>query len=148
MIEPSHLDVRAIRDELGLSQSELSALVGVSTRAIQSYEQDWRSPSEMVHRMLLLLVIAFRNGNQLARARCWEARECLPEIRNQCIAYLTRQGHLCWFLTGTMCQGQNKKTWDQKLHECLECCFMQSLLEPPADVIGMQKPCCQGKGRI
>lgn len=144
MIRPSHFDAKEIRTELGLSQSALAALVGVSNRAIQSYEQGWRRPSEMVQRMLFLLVIAYRNGNQLARARCWEAMECLPEIRNHCIAYLTRQGHLCWFLTGTMCQGQNKRCWDEKLRECLKCSFLQSLLTPPTDVTALQKPCCSG----
>ena len=135
-------DVKTIRAELGLSQSVLASLVGVSARAIQSYEQGWRRPSEMVERSFLLLLIAFRNGNQLARARCWEAMKCVPETRDQCIAYLTSQGHLCWFLTGTMCHGQNRRCWDEKLRECLKCSFMQGLLTPPKDVTALQKPCC------
>ncbi len=51
------ISVREIRSELGLSQSELAALVGIGTRAIQSYEQEWRQPSEMVERVVLLLLI-------------------------------------------------------------------------------------------
>ena len=35
----SGLDVKAIREEVGLSQSQLAARIGVSKRAIQSYEQ-------------------------------------------------------------------------------------------------------------
>ena len=135
MVRQSHFDVREIRTELGLSQSELAALVGVSTRAIQSYEQGWRRPSEMVERMLLLLAIAYRNRDQLERARCWEAKKCLPEMRDLCIAYITRQGHLCWFLTGTMCHGKNRRCWDEKLRECLKCSFMQGLLTPPTDLL-------------
>ncbi|MDO8588018.1 MAG: helix-turn-helix transcriptional regulator [Armatimonadota bacterium] len=136
-MHPSLLDVKTIRAELGLSQSALAALAGVSMRAIQSYEQGWRQPSEMVERQLLLLLVAHRNGDQLARARCWEAKECPPGVRDHCIAYLTRQGHLCWFLTGTMCQVGKLQRWDQKLQMCLACSFMQSMLEPPDGVVGM-----------
>lgn len=133
MVRPSHFEVREIRTELGLSQSELAVQIGVSSRAIQSYEQGWRQPSEMVERMLLLLVIAYRNRDQLERARCWEVKKCAPDMQSRCIAHITRQGHLCWFLTGTLCQGRRAKCWDEKLRECLECSFMQGLLTPATD---------------
>jgi len=127
------MSVREMRSELGLSQSELAGLVGIGIRAIQSYEQEWRKPSEMVERMLLLLLIAHRNGAQLSRIRCWEQKECSPGVRDLCIAYVTRQGHLCWFLTGTMCNGQRQKSWSDKLRLCLDCGFMQDLLSPVKD---------------
>jgi DNA-binding XRE family transcriptional regulator len=138
LVNPSIPNVRSIREELGLSQSKLAALVGVSVRAIQSYEQEWRKPSEMVERQLVLLLIAHRNGSELARARCWEQKECLPTVRERCIAYLTRQGHLCWFLTGTICEGQRQKSWTDKQRMCLGCSFMQSMLDPPSRVKGLQ----------
>jgi DNA-binding XRE family transcriptional regulator len=121
-------DVREIRRELGVSQAEFAALVGVSKRSIQSYEQKWRQPSEMVQRALLLIVIARRNGGELTARRCWEHKECAPEVRRQCIAYVTRQGHLCWFLTGTLCEGQRMNTWGAKWDKCLKCDFCRSLL--------------------
>jgi len=124
------MSVREIRSEMGLSQSELAGLVGIGSRAIQSYEQGWRKPSEMVERMLLLVLIAHRNGIELSRFRCWEQKECSPNVREKCIAYVTRQGHLCWFLTGTMCEGKRQKSWSDKLHLCLDCGFMQRLLRP------------------
>jgi len=124
------LSVRAIRSEMGLSQSELAGLVGIGSRAIQSYEQEWRQPSEMVERMLLLLLMAHRHGAELSRLRCWEQKECSPGVRERCIAYATRQGHLCWFLTGTICEGQRQKSWSDKLRLCLDCGFMQGLLRP------------------
>jgi len=125
-----NVSVREIRSEMGLSQSKLAGMVGIGSRAIQSYEQGWRQPSEMVERMLLLLLIAHRNGAQLSRIRCWEHKACSPGVREKCTAYVTRQGHLCWFLTGTMCEGQRQKSWSDKLGLCIECGFLQGLLNP------------------
>jgi DNA-binding XRE family transcriptional regulator len=124
------MTVRAIRAEMGLSQSELAGLAGIGSRAIQSYEQGWRQPSKMVERTLLLLLMAHRHGAELTRFRCWEQTKCPPDVRGSCIAYVTRQGHLCWFLTGTMCEGQRQRSWRDKLRLCLDCRFMQELLKP------------------
>ena len=130
MLGSLKISVREIRAEMGLSQSELGGLVGISSRAIQSYEQAWRQPSELVERMLLLLLVAHRNGARLSQCRCWEETECPPGVRKRCIAYVARQGHLCWFLTGTMCKGQRQESWSDKLRLCLDCGFMQALLRP------------------
>ncbi|MEI6914140.1 MAG: helix-turn-helix domain-containing protein [Armatimonadota bacterium] len=130
MLGSLNVSVRQIRSELGLSQSELAALVGIGVRAIQSYEQEWRRPSEMVERMFLLLLIAHRNGKELSQACCWEQKDCLPDVREKCAAYLTRQGHLCWFLTGTLCAGERQISWNVKLRLCVDCEFLRRLLNP------------------
>ena len=130
MLASLKMTVREIRAEMGLSQSELAGLAGISTRAIQSYEQAWRQPSELVERMLLLLVVAQRHGARLSRFRCWEEKACSPDVRETCIAYVTRQGHLCWFLTGTKCEGQRQESWSDKLRLCLDGSFIQGLLRP------------------
>ena len=130
MLGSLKIRVQEIRAEMGLSQSELAGLAGISTRAIQSYEQEWRQPSELVERMLLLLLMAHRHGARLSRLRCWAQKACAPGVREKCIAYVTRQGHLCWFLTGTMCEGQRQESWSDKLRLCLDCSFMQGLLRP------------------
>ena len=130
MLGSLKISVREIRAEMGLSQSELGGLVGISSRAIQSYEQEWRQPSELVERMLLLLLVAHRNGARLSRFRCWEQTECSPDVRERCVAYVARQGHLCWFLTGTVCKGQRQEYWSDKLRLCLDCSFMQELFRP------------------
>ena len=95
------ISVQEIRAEMGLSRSELAGLV-----------------------------VAHRHGARLSRFRCREQKECSPGVREKCIAYVTRQGHLCWFLTGTMCEGQRQESWSDKLRLCLDCSFMQGLLRP------------------
>lgn len=124
----TQFDVAAIREELGVSQAMLASMVGVSVRAIQSYEQGWRRPSELVERMLLLLIIVHRNGPFIGKLRCWEVKGCSPGVREKCAAYISRQGHLCWFLTGTLCEGHKMAGWANKLRGCSQCAFMHRLL--------------------
>ena len=125
-------DVARIRRELDLSQSELAGLMGMSSRAVQSYEQGWRRPSPAAQRLLLLLLIAQRRGESFPRSTCWKARDCAADVRRQCVAYRSRQGHLCWFLTGTFCAGQRTRTWTEKWQTCKQCPVMRELLRRPA----------------
>jgi len=117
-----------IRAELGLTQREFAQLLGVSIRAVHSYEQRWRTPSPSVQRMLLLLQITHRRGASLRKLVCWKEKKCALDCRKQCIAYRSRQGHLCWFLTGTFCSGKPAKTWAEKWRQCSRCSFMKKLL--------------------
>ncbi len=121
-------DLKAIRTELGLSQARFAALLGVSPRTVQSSEQGWRQPSDGLEKAALLLLMAHRNGRQLSSHVCWQATDCEGERRDECIAYRSGQGHLCWFLTGTLCQGMRLQTWQQKLQLCRECEFFDRLL--------------------
>jgi len=55
-------DVKAIRHELGLSQREFAALLGVSTDTVQNWEQNRRKPRGAAR---LLLAIAQRHPDVL-----------------------------------------------------------------------------------
>ena len=119
---------KVVRDELGLSQAELADLLGVSPRTVQSWEQGWRYPSSALERLLLLLLIACRQGESFGGRACWEEIGCSPAVREACLPYQTRQGHLCWFLTGNKCRGRRLRNWPDKLSLCRECSFFQALL--------------------
>jgi len=123
-------DLASIRNELGLTQQGFAQLLGVSIRAVHSYEQGWRLPSPGVERMALLLLIAHRRGASLSRNTCWKENDCPPERRVQCMAFRSRQGHMCWFLTGTLCAGTPTRTWDEKRERCSRCEIMHKLLRP------------------
>ena len=129
-------NVGAVRREFGFSQSQLAALLGMSIRAVQSYEQGWRRPSANVQRLLLMLLIAQRRGRAFSKYVCWKAQKCPPERRERCMAYYSRQGHLCWFLTGTFCAGQRTRSWLAKWRLCSRCGFMATLLEPGSEGSG------------
>ena len=50
------LEIRQIRELLGKSQREFAGLLGVSLRAVQSYEQGWRSVPACVRKLARLTV--------------------------------------------------------------------------------------------
>ncbi len=123
------VDFAAVRRELGLSQTEFAALLAVSPRTVQSCEQGWRKPSPAVEKSALLLLLSSRNGPRFRDRTCWNVVDCPPHVRQGCLAYLSRQGHLCWFLTGTICQGERQDTWREKISICLQCIFFKGLLQ-------------------
>ncbi len=125
------VNIRALRESLGLSQAQLASLAGFSVRTIQSCEQGWRKPSPALEKTVLLLYLADRWGAEFGEMRCWETEACPPERRDKCIAYLARQGHLCWFLTGTLCQGQRLTDWQEKREACAQCDFFRELMKAP-----------------
>jgi DNA-binding XRE family transcriptional regulator len=133
-------DVKTVRRELGLTQAELATLLGVSKRTIQSCEQGWRKPSAMLERMALLLLIALRQGDSFGAQACWAERACAAEKRADCIAYRTRQGHICWLLTGTKCGERTVSTWADKKTACCSCGFFQHLLEGHLEEQSQSRP--------
>lgn len=118
-----------------MSQSELAQLVGFSVRAIQSCEQGWRKPSATLEKAVLLVLMAHRNGGTMRDVRCWEYMQCSMERCERCITYLSGQGHLCWFLSGTLCKDSDAHEWEEKRVDCVHCRLFKFLLgeaETPA----------------
>lgn len=122
------LDVSRLRLEMGMTQRQFSEALGISLRALHSYEQGWRTVPSSVERLLLLYWIVHRNGWRLNSVHCWELKECDAECRQRCYAHITGQGHLCWLLTGTMCGGERTGSWVAKRERCSRCEVMQTLL--------------------
>ncbi len=58
------LEPKTVREELKLSQAGFADLLGVSTRAVQSWEQGWRTPSSVLQESILLALIAWRQGDR------------------------------------------------------------------------------------
>ena len=128
MIRRSYLDLKAVRKRMGLSQSEFADLIGVSLRTVQSCEQGWRNPSPSVEKAALLLLMAERHGVDFSGHTCWDSVQCSMGEREACLVYQTRQGHLCWLLSGHICKGIRLHSWDDKKRLCAECDFFRELL--------------------
>ncbi len=122
--------VKSLRKELGISQKEMADLLGISTKAIQSYEQGWRHGSPHVEQMVLLHTILHRGLNLRKVPHCWKLNDCPRELRKQCPAHRIRQPGFCWLVTGTLCHGERMHTWQAKRKRCLKCEVLKMLLEP------------------
>jgi DNA-binding XRE family transcriptional regulator len=127
MIVPA---VKTLRREIGYSQRQMAELLGVSTKAIQSYEQGWRKTPPHVEQMVLLQAILRRHRDLRKIPRCWNLNKCSPAVRRCCPSAKLRTPGFCWFITGTLCHGSPSGSWAAKRERCLQCKVMEGLLEP------------------
>ncbi len=99
-----------VRAALSKSRKELADLLGLSLKAVESYEQGWRKVPAHVERVLYYLL--FKLGADEARASppCWTAMRCPKERRESCVAYLAKEGRYCWFFTGRLCAGAKARS--------------------------------------
>ena len=116
-----------IRHFLGKSQNQLAQLLGVSTIAIQSFEQGWRHIPASAERQLLFLVSLKRSLDKNINA-CWEITNCPTEWRENCTAWEFKAGYFCWFVNGTFCQGECQEHWEKKIKLCRQCEVFRSMI--------------------
>ncbi len=117
----------AARLKLGKTQKELAELLGVSLKAVQSYEQGWRSIPAHAERQLYFLLVNQRGKHPERRKDCWNIKKC--NRKKECPAWEFQAGHLCWFLSGTKCECAADKSWKEKISICRDCDILQSLLQ-------------------
>jgi DNA-binding XRE family transcriptional regulator len=115
------------RQKLQKTQKEMAQLLGTSLKAVESYEQGWRSIPAQVERQVLFF-LAMKMETYKNRAPCWEIRSCNPDMRKSCPAWEFKSGHLCWFINGTICQGKPQASWGQKIALCKKCKILTSLM--------------------
>ena len=109
-----------IRRYLGKSQAQLSVLLCISPKTIQSFEQGLRQVSPHVERQLLFLLSLKRIVDK-SILPCWEIQDCPKDWRKQCSAWEYQAGQLCWYITGTFCKGECQENWEKKLNICKKC---------------------------
>jgi hypothetical protein len=115
------------RQYLGKTQSQMAQLLGVSLKAIQSFEQGWRNIPVHIERQVLFLLASKKSPPQKERP-CWVIRKCLMEIRQNCPAWEFQVGNLCWFINGTICQGRTQESWQKKMKICRQCKVFQTMV--------------------
>jgi DNA-binding XRE family transcriptional regulator len=116
-----------IRRHLGKTQSQMAQILGVSPKAIQSFEQGWRNIPVHVERQILLILALNSRASRKVKP-CWLTRRCSAENRENCPAWQFDAGHLCWFINGTICEGSPQGTWKEKMKICRECEVYRSIL--------------------
>jgi len=119
-----------IRQSMEKTQNQMAQLLGLSTKAIQSFEQGWRNIPVHVERQTLLL-IARKNRKDSEAGMCWQIKDCPIETRERCPAWEFQCGDLCWFINGTICRGGAQKSWQKKMRICRQCEVFKSTLPTP-----------------
>jgi DNA-binding XRE family transcriptional regulator len=108
------------RSFLEKTQDELAGLLGISPKAIQSYEQGWRRIPGGIERQMLLLA-SLKSTSERKMQSCWKTTNCPQGWRENCIVWEYKVPHYCWFLNGTYCQGGIQAGWEQKMMVCRQC---------------------------
>jgi hypothetical protein len=109
-----------IRHHIGKTQNQIAQVLGISLKAIQSFEQGWRKIPAYIERQVLFL-LAMRSRHNKRNTPCWVIRRCPTEIKRNCPAWEFQNGHLCWFINGTICEGEVQESWHEKMKMCREC---------------------------
>ena len=108
------------RKKLNKTQKQMSQLLGISIKAIHSYEQGWRSIPPSAERQMFFL-ISRTAENRKRRKPCWAIKKCSHKQKAQCPAWEFKTGKLCWFINGTICEGSVQKSWKKKMKICRSC---------------------------
>jgi hypothetical protein len=109
-----------IRHHLGKTQQQMAELLGTSLKAIQSFEQGWRNIPVHIERQVLFLLVVKKSTHK-KNTSCWVIRKCTKETKQRCPAWEFKAGNLCWFINGTICQGQKQTSWEKKMKICRPC---------------------------
>ncbi|MGD0237762.1 MAG: helix-turn-helix transcriptional regulator [Syntrophorhabdales bacterium] len=118
-----------IHQHLGKTQKQMAQLLGTSPKAIQSFEQGWRNVPTHIERQVLFLMALKYAQKKMARP-CWVIKRCSEETRHKCPAREFQTGHLCWFINGTICQGEMRESWHEKMKLYRQCKVFASLCLP------------------
>jgi DNA-binding XRE family transcriptional regulator len=118
-----------IRLYLGKTQAQMAQLLGVSLKAIQSFEQGWRKIPTHVERQALFLFAVKKSAPKKAKP-CWKTQRCPVETKRKCPAWEFRVGHLCLFINGTICNGKIQESWQKKMKICRKCDVFQAMFPP------------------
>jgi len=120
-------EFKKIRKRLDRTQKAIALLLGVSQKAIHSYEQGWRNIPPHVERQMLFL-LSRMDGNPKVIRPCWVIKKCHPSIKVRCPAWEFNSGKLCWFVNGNICCGDASKDWKEKMKRCRACKVLKTFL--------------------
>ena len=108
------------RKKLNKTQKQMANLLGVSIKAIHSYEQGWRTIPPHVERQMFFLM-ARKRGISKIQKPCWTVKKCPTKQKKECPAWEFQSGKLCWFINGTVCCGTAHNKWKEKMKLCRSC---------------------------
>lgn len=120
-------DFSHFRHRLNKTQKQMAQLLGTSLKAIHSYEQGWRKIPPHVERQIYFL-LAKRFCQEDGTMPCWVTLGCPDQRRENCPAWEFHAGEMCWFINGTICQGDPQGSWSEKMEHCRKCPVFKNFL--------------------
>ncbi len=120
-------EFKELRAKLKKTQAQMAQLLGVSLKAVHSYEQGWRKIPAAVERQMYFLTVKQSTKTGKVKA-CWQIKNCSPEQKTKCPAWEFGAGELCWFINGTICDGTAQKNWKEKMKICRTCEVFEPLI--------------------
>jgi putative transcriptional regulator len=116
------------RTALRKTQKQMAEILGISLKAIQSFEQGWRKvPGHVERHVLFLLSMKYKAPKPLSP--CWDMRECSTREKEVCPAWEFKSDYPCWFVNGTICHGSAHGSWRQKMNLCGSCKVFTSFMK-------------------
>ena len=116
---------KSLRHKMNKTQRQMAQLLAVSIKAIHSYEQGWRTVPTHVERQMLFLAARGQQATPIGKP-CWETKKCSEGQKARCPAWEFNSGDLCWFINGTVCEGEVQNTWQEKIATCQTCPVFQA----------------------
>lgn len=109
------------RKRLNKTQQEMAQLLGTSVKAVHSYEQGWRNVPAHAERQMIFLLTRRRAVEEGEPEPCWRVKDCPKSLRERCPAWEFSAGTMCWFINGTLCEGEPLRNWKEKMGVCRSC---------------------------
>jgi DNA-binding XRE family transcriptional regulator len=125
--------LKDVRATLGRTQAELADALGLSVKAVQSYEQGWRDVPVRVMIQLVVLLALYRK-HSMDDIPCWETRHCEEDMRSSCAAFTIGKGQFCWFVGRKDCRPTAGSGPENAL-PCMTCPVVQRLLRGPSETV-------------
>lgn len=119
-------EFKRFRKRMNKTQSQMAQLLGVSVKAVHSYEQGWRNIPAHAERQMFFLISKMIGDPEVTKP-CWVIKKCPSEKKKQCPAWEFKAGELCWFINGTICDGTVYKDWQKKMKVCRSCEVLKSV---------------------
>ena len=119
-------EFKSFRNRMNKTQSQMAQLLGVSVKAVHSYEQGWRNIPAHAERQMFFLISKMIGDPEVTKP-CWVIKKCPSEKKKQCPAWEFKAGKLCWFINGNICCGTVHKNWEEKMKFCRSCEVLKSV---------------------
>jgi hypothetical protein len=111
---------------MGWTQAETASFLGISKKAIESYEQGWRNAPDAVWKELITIA-AVQHGYPKGSDPCWKVMHCSSQIRQACFCSRKMGGHFCWMTATTNCH-RNHPELRRGMMTCVTCPVVRQFL--------------------